>query len=166
MYSVQSLMSVKERTLRILSGQCIHMSSLTSKSIKVIYFSRDTSLQSLKPVKKRFSRYWFICPVWPLDLWHFNLKICSGYLLSMLYKSTKFEVCQAKGSQDIEWSIYSYIQFDPLTFHLLTSKSIMVIYFSWCTSLQSLNSVKQRVLKILRSQYTHMSSLTPWSLTS
>jgi hypothetical protein len=34
----------------------------------------------------------------------------------MMYKSTKFEVCQTKGSEDIEWSVYSYVQFDPLTF--------------------------------------------------
>jgi hypothetical protein len=104
----------------------------------------------------------FICPVQPLNLWPLNLKICSRHLLSVMYMSTKFEVCQAKGSQDIEWSVYSYIQFDPLTFDFLTIKSIMVIYFSWCTSLQSLKSVKQRVLKILSGQYTLMSSLTPW----
>jgi polyhydroxyalkanoate synthesis regulator protein len=35
-----------------------------------------------------------------------------------MYKSTKFEVCQAKGSQDIEWSVYSYVQFDPWPFDL------------------------------------------------
>jgi hypothetical protein len=71
----------------------------------------------------------------------------------MMYKSTKFEVCQAKGSQDIEWSIYSHVQFDSFTFDHLTLKSIMVIYSSWCTNLQSLKSVKQTVIKILSSQY-------------
>jgi hypothetical protein len=25
----------------------------------------------------------------------------------------KFEICQAKGFQDIDWSVYSYVQFDP-----------------------------------------------------
>jgi hypothetical protein len=87
--------------------------------------------------------------------WPFDLKICSGHLLSMMYKSTNFEVCQAKGSQDIEWSVYSYVQFDFLTCDLLTSKSIVVIYFSWCNSLQSLKFVKLRVLKILSDQHTY-----------
>jgi hypothetical protein len=75
MYSVQSLMSVKEKVLKILSGLYIHMSSLT-----------------------------------------LDLKINSGHLLFTIYYSTKFEVCQAKGSQNIELLVYSYVQFDPLTF--------------------------------------------------
>jgi hypothetical protein len=80
----------------------------------------------------------------------------------MMYWSTEFEVCQAKSSQDNEKSLYShmYVQFDLLTFDILTSQPFVVIYFSWCTNLQSLKSVKQTVLRILSSQYIHMSILT------
>jgi hypothetical protein len=61
----------------------------------------------------------------PLPL-TFNLKVRIGHLFSMMYKSTKFKVCQAKDSQDIEWSIYFYVQFNPLNFDLFKStKSIM-----------------------------------------
>jgi hypothetical protein len=78
MYSVQSLMSVKERGLKLSSVQYIHMSSLTldlltSKSIMVIYFSWWLVYKVWSVSSKGFSRYWvvsiLICPVWPLDLW-------------------------------------------------------------------------------------------------
>jgi hypothetical protein len=165
-YSVQNLISVNERALKILSDQYIQCLVRTlelwpqnqkwSSTFHTLLVYKVWSLSS-----RGFSRYWvvsiFICLVWTLELRPFNLKICSSHLLSMIYKSTKFEVYQAKGSQYIEWSIYSFVQFDPLT-----SKSIKVNYFSRYTSLQSLKSVKQRVLKILSNQYTHMSSLTLW----
>jgi hypothetical protein len=108
-WCVQSMMSVKGSVLKILTGQYINMSSLTpwpltSKSIGVIYFSQCTSLQSLKSVKQRvlkisrnYCTHMSSSTSWPL-----NLKICSGHLLSMMYKSTNFEVCQANGFQDIE----------------------------------------------------------------
>jgi hypothetical protein len=58
---------------------------------------------------KGFLRYWdvsiFICPVWPLTI---DLKINRIHLLFRKYQCMKFEVCQAKGSQDIEWTKYSY----------------------------------------------------------
>jgi hypothetical protein len=61
---LQNLRSVKQRVLKILSSQYIHMSNLT--------------------------------------LWPFNLKINRGHLLFRMYQYIKFEVCQAKGSQNIE----------------------------------------------------------------
>jgi hypothetical protein len=75
-----------------------------------------------------------------------------------MYQYTKFDVHQAKGSQDIEWSVYSYVHIHPQ--HLDLKSNIVVIYSSWCTSVYNLKSVKQRVLKILSGQYIHMSSLT------
>jgi hypothetical protein len=45
-----------------------------------------------------------------------------------MYKSTKFEVYQAKGSQDIEWSAYFYVQFDALTFDLKINHGDVLIY--------------------------------------
>ena len=72
------------------------------------YFSQLKGPQSPSSEKKTqklkgFSGYWvvtiIICPVWPLDLWPFNLKICRGHLLFMMYKYTNFVDCQAKGSQ-------------------------------------------------------------------
>jgi hypothetical protein len=122
MYSVQSLMSVKERFLEVLSCQYIHISSLTPWPLNLKIWSgqytfHDVQVYKVWSLSNRGSRYWvvsiFLCLVWPFDL--------------------------------------------------LTSKSIMVIYFSWCTSLQSLKSVKQRVLNMLSSPYTQMSSLTLWT---
>jgi hypothetical protein len=46
------------------------------------------------------------------------LKICPAL--------TRFEVCQAKGFQDIEWSVYSYVQFDS---DLSSSKSLEFTYY-------------------------------------
>jgi hypothetical protein len=66
--------------------------------------------------------------------------------------------------QDIEWSVpvCSYVQFD---LDLLTSEVLGVIDSLGCTSVSSLMSIKQRVLKILSSQYIPMSSLTTDLLT-
>jgi hypothetical protein len=87
----------------------------TSKSIMVIYFSWCTSLHSLKSVKQRvlkiMNSQYIICPIWHLDLWPFNLKINRGHLLFRNYQCVKFEVRQAKGSQDNERIKYSYFQF-------------------------------------------------------
>jgi hypothetical protein len=65
-------------------------------------------VQSLPNLK--LSRYWafniFIDPLWP------DLKINKRNWFFRMYHSTKFDFCQANGSQDIEWSVYSYVQFD------------------------------------------------------
>jgi hypothetical protein len=86
--SLHSLKSVKQTVLKILSGQYIPMSSLTSwpvtsKSIVVIYFSWCNSLQSLKSVKQRVFKilsgpYISMSNLTP---WCFNLKINRGHLL-------------------------------------------------------------------------------------
>jgi hypothetical protein len=83
-----------------------------------IYFSRCTTLQSLKPVKLRVFKIISSLHIHisSSTLWPFIFNICSGHLPSMIYKSPKFEVCQAKASQDIEWSVYSFVQFDPSIF--------------------------------------------------
>jgi hypothetical protein len=132
MYCVQSLMSVKERVFKILSGQYIHMPSLipwplSSESKVVIYFHDVLVYKVWCLSSKGFSRYWVIsifkCPVWPLHLWHFNLIIKSGHLLSMTYKFTQFD-----------W--------------LFTVSSSRIF------------SLKLRVFKILSDQYIPMSSFT------
>jgi hypothetical protein len=60
-----------------------------------------------------------------------------------MYQCIKFYVFQAKGSQDIERSVHSYVQFAPLDLKINT---LGVIYFLACTSVLSLKSIKQRVL--------------------
>jgi hypothetical protein len=73
--SSSSLMSIQQRSLKILSGQYIHMTRFT------------------------------------LDLWLIDLKINRGHWFIRMYQCMKFKDCQAKSSQDIEWSVYSYVQF-------------------------------------------------------
>jgi hypothetical protein len=48
------------------------------------------------------------------------LTIIRSHWLFRMYQYIKFDVCQVKGSQDIERSVYSYAQFDPwpFTFYL------------------------------------------------
>jgi hypothetical protein len=41
-----------------------------------------------------------------------NLKIKGVMYYFEMYQGIKFNVHQAKGSKDIEWSVYYYIQFD------------------------------------------------------
>ena len=106
---LQSLKSVKQTVLKILSGQYIPMSSLTpwpltswpknqswSSTFHDVLVYKVWSLSS-----KGFSRYGvvsiFLCPIWPLDLWPIDLKINRGHLLFRMYECIKFEVCQAKG---------------------------------------------------------------------
>jgi hypothetical protein len=88
-------------------------------------------------------------PVWPLTskpIRVINSLRCTEYKVWCLSR---------KGSKDIVVCIFICPVW-TLTFNL---KSCIGIYFPWCTSPQSLKSVKQRVLKILSIQYTHMSSL-------
>jgi hypothetical protein len=173
--SLQSLKSVKQRVLKILSSHLsvysyvqfdpLNFDFLTSKSIVVIYFS-CASLQSLKCVKQRalkiLSGQYIPMSSLTLDFWIFYLKINSCHLLFMMYNFTKFEVCQALGFSRNEGECIFI--FPVWSLDLWYSKSIVVIYFSWCTSLQSLKSVKQTVLKISSGQYIPMSNLTPWPL--
>jgi hypothetical protein len=156
MYSVQSLMSVKERTLKVLSGQCNHVQF----DLKIKWSStfHDVLVYKVWSLSiKWFSRYWmvntFLCPVWPLDL-------LTSKSIMVIYFSwcTSLQSLSSKGFLRY-WLVNTFLcPVWPLD--LLTSKSIMVIYFSWCTSLQSLQSVKQMVLKILSSQYIPLSNLT------
>jgi hypothetical protein len=91
---------------------------LTSKPVGIIYSLSWTSVQSLMSIKQRvlkillgrYSYAWF-------DPWPFDLKIHGIHVLFRMYQCKKFEVCQAKGYQDIELSVYSYVQ---LTLELLT----------------------------------------------
>jgi hypothetical protein len=44
-----------------------------------------------------------------------------------------FEVCQAKGSSDIEWTVYQYVQFNPGPFDLNIDRiqtTILYMYVS------------------------------------
>jgi hypothetical protein len=123
-----------------------------------------------------------------------------------MYQCTRFDVSQVKGSQDIERSVFSYVQFFTLDLWIstakwpsalhdlpmckvwslsikgfsrywvvslficpvwsLTSKCMGLIYYLGCTSVLSLKSVRQRILKIWNGQNTSSSSVNrPWSLT-
>jgi hypothetical protein len=124
----------------------------------IIYFSWCTRLQSLKSVKQRdlkilSSQYIHMSNLTP---WPLNLKINCGHLLFMMYWSTKFEVCQAKVFQDIEKSVYSNVQFYPLTFDLLTSNQLWSSFFHDVLVYKVWKSVKERDLKTLSSQYIHL----------
>jgi hypothetical protein len=87
---------------------------LTSKSIVVIYFSWCTIVQCLKSVNQRvlkiLSGQYIHISNMTLDLWSFDLKINRVHLLLRMYQCIMFEVCEAKGSQDIERTKYSYFQ--------------------------------------------------------
>jgi hypothetical protein len=79
--------------------------------------SESTTTRLRQPVStpcKVFSKYWevsiFSCQVRSLTL---EIKIDSGNLFFRVHQCTKYEVCQAKGFQDTEWSVYHYVQFDP-----------------------------------------------------
>jgi hypothetical protein len=98
--------------------------------------------------------YVLSCPVWPLTFWPQNQqRSCTPSDT----QSTKFYVCQAKSSQDIEQLIHSYVLFDPWS---ITSSLIGVTDSLGCSSVSNLMSFKHRVLKILSSQYIPISSLT------
>jgi hypothetical protein len=102
----------------------------------------------------------FLCPVWPLDLWPQDQSWSSTFHDVLVYKVWSLS---SKGFS--RYWIVSIFICPVWLLDLWTSKSIVVIYFSWCTSLQNfLKSVKLRVLKILSCHDTHMSILTPWTL--
>jgi hypothetical protein len=44
-----------------------------------------------------------------------------------------FDVCQAKGSQDIEWSVYPSVQFDPGSFDLKINMVHLFFIMYQCT---------------------------------
>jgi polyhydroxyalkanoate synthesis regulator protein len=95
----------------------------------------------------------FLYSVWPL-----NLEINRGHLLLKMYQCTKFDVYQAKNYQDTEQSVLSYVQFD-----LETHWGNVLVFFKvyqWLSNVQRLMFIKERVFKILSSQYIPMSSLT------
>jgi hypothetical protein len=87
MYTVQSLMSVKEWVLKTLTAQYIHVSSLTL-DLKIILeiISWCTSLQSLKSVKQRVLKILntYYIHMSSSNLWSFHLKINDGHLLFMM----------------------------------------------------------------------------------
>jgi hypothetical protein len=59
------------------------------------------------------------------DSWPFDLKIDRVHLLCRIYQCTKIHVWQERCSQDIEWTVYSYLQC-WLTFDLCIPKLIAV----------------------------------------
>jgi hypothetical protein len=112
---------------------------LTSKSIGFIYYLGCISAWSLKSVKQRvlkiLSGQYIPMSSLTLDLWPFDLKINRVHLLFRMYQCMKFEVCQTKGSQDIEWSVYSYVQFQavwPLTFDLKINRVLLLFRIYQC----------------------------------
>jgi hypothetical protein len=123
-------MSIKQRTIKILSNLYFLMSSytltfdpLTSKPIGAIYTLRCNSVQRLMFIKERV------------------FKILNGKYILM--SSLTF------GPQNLLLT----------TLYLLTSKSIELIYYLGYNSVLSLKSVEQRVLKILSGQNIPISSV-------
>jgi hypothetical protein len=92
---------------------------------------RCTSISNSMSIKLRSGQY-IPMSILTLDIWPLDFKINGGLLLFMMYRCTKFKVCQAKAFQNVEWSVYSYVQFD---LDLLTSKSRVYIYCLGHTSL-------------------------------
>jgi acetolactate synthase regulatory subunit len=80
----------------------------------VIYSSQCTDVQSLMFVRQRVFKILSVQNIQmsslTLDLRHFDTKINVVHLLSRMYDCMKFEICQAKGSQDIERTNTSYFQ--------------------------------------------------------
>jgi hypothetical protein len=116
--STLSLKSIKQRVLKILSGQYIHMSSLTVDLLTSHLLFRMYQCTEFEICQATGSQdtEWLVYSYVQFDPWPFTLKINSGHLLLLLrmYQCTKFEVCQAWSFQDTEWPVYSYVQFHPL----------------------------------------------------
>lgn len=74
------------------------------------------------------------------------------HLLFKWFQCYKFDVCHAKDFQDTKWAIFPDVH-SSSKFALVTSKSIKEIYFIEGTSVLSLMSTKQRVIKLLNGQY-------------
>jgi hypothetical protein len=161
--SVQSLMSFKQEVPKTLNGHYIlcPVWPLTFGP-KNLYWS--STLHGVPVYKvwsllnKGLSRYWvvsiFICPIWPLT----SKSIGLFNLLFRIYQDMKFECLTSSKGFSRYWAISIFLS--PVDPWPLDLKPILVIYSSWCTSVQSLKSVKQRVLKILSGQYIPVSSLT------
>ena len=84
------------------------------------------------------------------DLWPNDLKIYRCHLLSMTNLSTKYHDCHSETFQDIEqaWFLHKNATV-TLTFDLLNSKFIGVIYWPWPIYLPSTMTVTQKLFKIL-----------------
>jgi hypothetical protein len=145
-------MSIQQRSLKILSGQYIHMSRfttdlwLTDLKIDRGHWLGCISVSSLMSVKERVL-IWvvsiFQCLVWPL-----YLKINRGFLRIRMIRCTKFDVHQAKCSQDIMplWPLnhwqqrvlkiligqYFYARFDPRHFDLKINRVHVIFRMYQC----------------------------------
>jgi hypothetical protein len=71
-----------------------------------------------------------------LDLWPIDLKINRGNQFFRVYQCIKFDVRQIYGSQDIEWSVYSYVQFDPWPFDLKINRVHLLFRIHQCTKFE------------------------------
>jgi hypothetical protein len=118
----QSLNFVKERLLKILSGQYIPMSSLTL-DLKInrgdLLFMMHQCTKFEVHANGSQDIEWSVYSYVQFDPWPINLKINRVHLLFRMYQCIKFIVCQAKGSQDIEQTKYSYFSVHrpwPLTY--------------------------------------------------
>jgi hypothetical protein len=70
------------------------------------------------------------------DSWPFDFKINRVHVFFKMYQGFKFEVCQAKGSKDIERSLYFYVQFDPWSFDLKINRDQLLSRVYHCTLYQ------------------------------
>jgi len=85
-----------------------------------------------------------------LDLWHSDLKMYRGHLLTMTNLPTKYHDCHSETFQDIE-RMYGFciISTVTLTFDPVTSKCIGVICWPWPIFQPSSMTVTQKLFKIL-----------------
>jgi hypothetical protein len=140
--SVQSLKSVKERVLKILSGQYIYMSSLT---LDWLYLRFYVPLKNFSLIWKRHHCQWRAAKFKPM------LGAQSLWAGRVLYRATP-AVTWDLGFSSLSWRTASFSRF--------------LWHTRGCISVWSLKSVKQRVLKILNWQNISISNVNlPWTLT-
>ena len=89
-------------------------------------------MMSVKQKALKILSSWYIS-MSSLTLDHVTLKSIGGYQLLTKYQCTKFDICQAKYSQDIERTIFSYVQYDPWPCHLKINRGHLLLMMYQCT---------------------------------
>ena len=145
---------------------------LTSKEIGAIYSSWRNFLLNMSTVGWIIhelligKHLWCNSTEWP---WHltFDLKRNRGHLLTMTNLRTKYEDCRLNDTRVIDLKPFMMLQYwMTLTFDLLTSKEIEVIYSPWQSFLPNTRTVHWMIHKLLIGNHLVFNSTEwPWPLT-
>jgi hypothetical protein len=114
---------------------------LISKLIGVIDSLGCTTVPSLMSVKQRVLKIF--------GGQYLNIIIDRSHLFLKMYQCDKFEVHHAKCSQNIEWSVYSYVRFNPWLLDLKINYSGYLLFRTYVWSLSSKGFSRYWVVSII-----------------